>query len=62
MGSNSVEVVRGTLEVLILKTLSAGRSMHGFDMLEWIYEATDGALAIHVALMRPRFSMRCKAG
>ncbi len=62
MGSNSVEVVRGTLEFLILKTLSTRRSMHGFDVLEWIYEATDGALAIEEGSLYPALHRMEKRG
>jgi PadR family transcriptional regulator len=35
----------GTLDVLILTTLSNG-PLHGYDVVEWIRQATDGALEI----------------
>lgn len=49
-------VLQGTLELLILKTLSGGAELHGFAILDWIRESThqdlvveDGALyhALH---------------
>lgn len=53
MGRDSIDVVRGTLEFLVLKTLSAGEPKHGFEILEWIYEATDEALSIEEGSLYP---------
>lgn len=53
MPSGTVGVVQGTLEYLILKTLSVGGKKHGFEILEWIYETTDGALAIEEGSLYP---------
>jgi PadR family transcriptional regulator PadR len=38
--------VPGTLELLVLRTLSAGSEMHGFAILEWIRKSTDDALIV----------------
>ena len=38
--------VSGTLELLILRTLGAGSELHGFSILEWIKDSTDGELII----------------
>jgi len=38
--------VQGTLELLILKTLSAGGAMHGFGILEWMRRTTSDALVV----------------
>lgn len=53
MGSGTIEVVQGTLELLILKTLSGCESMHGFEILEWIAGATEGALTIEEGSLYP---------
>lgn len=53
MSSDTIELVQGTLEFLILKTLSRGDSMHGFHILGWIREATDGALSIEEGSLYP---------
>ena len=37
--------LQGTLDVLILNALSGG-PLHGYDVVEWIRAATDGALKI----------------
>jgi transcriptional regulator len=48
-----VEVVQGTLELLILKTLSRGEAMHGFGVLAWLKDATDGELAVEEGALYP---------
>ena len=62
MASDPVEVVQGTLEFLILKTLSGGTTMHGFEVLEWIYNATDGALSIEEGSLYPALHRMEKRG
>lgn len=49
----SIDIVRGTLELLILKTLSAGTPLHGFGVLRWIRDATEGALSIEEGALYP---------
>lgn len=61
MGSGSVEVVRGTLEFLVLETLRTG-SKHGFDVVEWIFEATDGALTVEEGSLYPALHRMEKRG
>lgn len=54
MGRASIDVVQGTLEFLILKTLSAARDpLHGFEILEWMSNATDGGLTIEEGSLYP---------
>jgi PadR family transcriptional regulator, regulatory protein PadR len=48
-----VDVVRGTLELLIMKTLSAGTALHGFGILRWIGDATGDALLIEEGALYP---------
>ena len=45
-----MELVKGTLDVLILKTLS-WEPMHGYGVSRWIRERTDGVLAIEDAAL-----------
>lgn len=51
--SRSVDVVRGTLELLILKTLSTGTPLHGFGILHWIRDATADGLLIEEGALYP---------
>lgn len=39
-------VLQGTLELLILKTLSGGAELHGFAILDWIRRSTDEDLLV----------------
>ena len=50
MAREPLGLVQGTVDVLILKTLSWG-SMHGYGISQWIRERTDGALAIEDAAL-----------
>ena len=47
-----VDLLRGTLDLLILKALSRGRS-HGYGVARWIEDATDDALAIEEGSLYP---------
>jgi len=62
MSKKSIELVQGTLEFLILKTLSRGKPMHGFDILHWIYETTDEALMIEEGSLYPALHRMEKRG
>ena len=56
MAATQLELLQGTLDVLVLKTLSWG-PMHGYTVARWIDERTGGALrvddgALYTALHR----------
>ena len=46
-------VVPGTLELLVLKALSAGEALHGFGVLRWLRAATDGELQVEEGALYP---------
>jgi transcriptional regulator len=48
----SLEVLKGTLDVLILKSLSWGAA-HGYSVSRWIRELTEGALQIEEGALYP---------
>ena len=48
----SGELVPGTLEMLILKTLSRG-AMHGYAIVEFIQETTDDVLKVEEGALYP---------
>lgn len=50
MADDSLELVQGTLAVLILRTL-AWEPMHGYGISQWIRERTDGVLAVQDAAL-----------
>jgi transcriptional regulator len=53
MTAPTVNLLQGTLELLILKTLSSGEARHGFEILRWIREVTEGALTIEEGALYP---------
>lgn len=46
MTDSPLGVLQGTLELLILKTLSRGAELHGFAILDWIRQSTDSDLIV----------------
>jgi PadR family transcriptional regulator len=50
--ASSVELLQGTLDFLILKTLTRG-PMHGFEISRWIRKTTDQALEIEEGALYP---------
>ena len=52
MKSSSLELLRGTLDVMILKTLSWGPA-HGYAIASWIEHTTGNALAIEEGSLYP---------
>src|SRR4029453_15738027 len=52
MARQEVDVLQGTLDMLVLKALTWGR-MHGYSILAWLRQATDGELRIEDAALYP---------
>jgi PadR family transcriptional regulator PadR len=50
MADEALELLQGTLDVLILRTL-AGEPMHGYGIALWIRNRTDGTLAVQDAAL-----------
>jgi transcriptional regulator len=50
MARESLGLLQGTVDVLILKTL-AWSPMHGYGIAQWIRQRTDGALAVEDAAL-----------
>lgn len=50
MSDESLELVKGTLDVLVLKTLSWG-PMHGYGVSRWIRRRTRGTLEVEDAAL-----------
>jgi PadR family transcriptional regulator PadR len=48
MATKSMDLLQGTLDVLVLRTLAWG-SMHGYAVSRWIHQRTDGVLEIEDA-------------
>jgi transcriptional regulator len=52
MPASNVEVLRGTLDLLILKAVSWG-PVHGYAVARWIEQATDDVLRIEEGSLYP---------
>jgi transcriptional regulator len=50
MAQTTLGLLQGTVDVLILRTLS-WTSMHGYGIARWISERSDGALAVEDAAL-----------
>jgi transcriptional regulator len=50
MARESLGLLQGTVDVLILKTLTWS-PMHGYGVAQWIRQRTDGALAVEDAAL-----------
>ncbi len=58
---NRVELVRGTLDVMILKALTLA-PMHGYAVTRWVSDATDGRLDIVEGALYPALHRLEKRG
>jgi PadR family transcriptional regulator PadR len=52
MPPTDIDVRQGTLDLLVLKALSR-RSMHGYDILDWLRRATEDHLRLEDAALYP---------
>jgi transcriptional regulator len=48
-----MNVLSGTLELLVLQTLASGQELHGFEILDAIRRATDDALVVEEGALYP---------
>ena len=61
MGEASTEVLKGTLDLLILKALSLG-PMHGYGLARWIRSTTDDVLNVEDGALYPALYRTLKQG
>lgn len=61
MAEPSLELLKGTLDVLILKTLNGG-AMHGYGISRWIREATQDAFRVEEGALYPALRRLEKRG
>jgi len=50
MTRDSLDLIKGTLDMLVLKALSFG-ALHGYAISRWVRERTDGVLGIEDAAL-----------
>ena len=61
MAEPSLELLKGTLDVLILKTLSGG-AMHGYGVSRWLRETTREAFQVEEGALYPALRRLEKRG
>lgn len=61
MAESTLELLKGTLDVLILKTLSRA-TMHGYAVSRWIREATGEAFRVEEGALYPALRRLEKRG
>jgi PadR family transcriptional regulator, regulatory protein PadR len=52
MGDKEIEVLQGTLDLLVLRALAWG-PMHGYSVMTWLQQRTDGALQVEDTALYP---------
>ena len=62
MTPSSLPIVRGTVGFLALGTLARGGRMHGFQVLRWIQETSDGDLVVEEGALYPALHRMEKRG
>lgn len=62
MASSSLSIVPGTVGFLALGALARGGRMHGFELLRWIQETTDGELLVEEGALYPALHRMEKRG
>lgn len=53
LSNHEIQLLPGTLELLILRALGDGEQRHGFSILRWISAASDGTLSIEEGALYP---------
>lgn len=53
MANSRTDLMQGTLELLILKTLERGGSMHGYGIVQRIHETVDDLLKVEDGSLYP---------
>jgi len=61
MGESNLELMRGTLDVLVLKTLSWG-PMHGYAVADWIRRRTEETILVEEGALYPALHRLEKRG
>ena len=56
-----MDLLQGTLDMLVLKALNRG-SMHGYGIVRWLQQATDEALLVEEGSLYPALHRLAKRG
>lgn len=53
MDGSALHLLKGTLDMLVLKSLAAGENLHGFEILDWIQRRSDNELKVEEGALYP---------
>jgi len=62
MGTEHLTLLKGTLELLVLKALAGDRELHGFEILDWLEEGSDSEFMIEEGALYPALHRMQKRG
>lgn len=62
MSHDELDLLRGTLELLVLTALAGGRELHGFEILDRIREGTDARIVVEEGALYPALHRMEKRG
>ena len=62
MGDNRKDQLQGTLDLLVLRTLSTAETMHGFAITERIEQISDEVLRVEAGSLYPALHRMTEAG
>lgn len=62
MNDDTLKVIKGTLDMLVLKSLARNSELHGFEILDWIEAASARALTIEEGALYPALHRMEKRG
>jgi len=62
MGQEGLQLLKGTLDFLVLKALAANTELHGFEVLDWILHASDQELTVEEGALYPALHRMEKRG
>ena len=61
-GERALSLIKGTLDLLILKSLAANESLHGFEVLDWLERRSGRALRVEEGALYPALHRMEKRG
>ena len=61
MGDDTLDLLRGTLDLLVLKALDGG-ARHGYAVSEWIQGVTEGTLLVEEGTLYPALHRLARRG
>ena len=62
MGDDALQLLKGTLDLLVLRSLASGPEMHGFEILDWIQKGSGDEFLVEEGALYPALHRLQKRG